>query len=167
MTSLHLEADSVLENPLSIVEEVVLGRDLPCERVSDEEFVAEMSSLWCNLKLWFVWKAECQTLMISCIFDGKVPERSRANLYPLLAMVNDALWLGHFGICAEESAISYRYSMILKSGASLTEDVMEDILSQAISECERFYPAFQSVVWGGKSVKEAMEAAIFETVGEA
>ena len=32
---------------------------------------------------------------------------------------------------------------------------------------DRFYPAFQYLVWGGKSVEEAAQAAMFETAGEA
>jgi len=44
---------------------------------------------------------------------------------------------------------------------------VEDLLDVTISECERFYPAFQFLVWGGKSPSEALDAAIIETVGEA
>ena len=42
-----------------------------------------------------------------------------------------------------------------------------DLLETAIGECERFYPAFQFALWGGKKPHEAMEAAMLETVGEA
>jgi hypothetical protein len=37
----------------------------------------------------------------------------------------------------------------------------------AVSECDRFYPAFQFVIWGGKSAAEAIGAAMLDTVGEA
>ena len=37
----------------------------------------------------------------------------------------------------------------------------------AITECERFYPAFQFVLWGGKSPVDALQAAMLECVGEA
>ena len=37
----------------------------------------------------------------------------------------------------------------------------------AIHACERYYPAFQFVVWAGKSAPEAMSAAMFDTEGEA
>jgi hypothetical protein len=37
----------------------------------------------------------------------------------------------------------------------------------AITECERFFPAFQFLLWGGKSATEALQAAMLETVGEA
>jgi len=41
------------------------------------------------------------------------------------------------------------------------------LIEIAITECERFYPAFQFVIWGGKSPAEAIAAAMLETVGEA
>ena len=44
---------------------------------------------------------------------------------------------------------------------------MEDLLDVSVAECERFYPAFQFVVWGGKTPAEAVESAILDTVGEA
>jgi len=41
------------------------------------------------------------------------------------------------------------------------------MLVNAIQACERYYPAFQFVVWAGKSAAEAMSAAMFDTEGEA
>ena len=40
-------------------------------------------------------------------------------------------------------------------------------LDIALAECNRFYPAFQSVLWGGAEVDHALEIALLETVGEA
>jgi len=37
----------------------------------------------------------------------------------------------------------------------------------ALSESERFYPAFQLVIWGGRTPLQAIEAALLVTVGEA
>jgi len=38
---------------------------------------------------------------------------------------------------------------------------------KGLAECERFYPAFQYLVWGGKSPTEAFGAAIIDPIGEA
>ncbi len=48
-----------------------------------------------------------------------------------------------------------------------TLEQMEDLVETALIECEKFYPAFQYVIWGGKSATEAIAAAMIETVGEA
>jgi hypothetical protein len=41
------------------------------------------------------------------------------------------------------------------------------LVESAIDECERFYPVFQFVLWGGKTPAEAIAAALIETQGEA
>ena len=44
---------------------------------------------------------------------------------------------------------------------------MLSMVETAIDECERFYPVFQFVLWGGKSPAEAISASLIETRGEA
>ena len=41
------------------------------------------------------------------------------------------------------------------------------MLVGAIHACERYFPAFQFVVWAGKPARAALDAAMFETSGEA
>ena len=40
-------------------------------------------------------------------------------------------------------------------------------MDTAAIECERFYPALQLVVWGGRSVADAIATAVMDTHGEA
>ena len=40
-------------------------------------------------------------------------------------------------------------------------------LKAALEACERYYQAFQFVVWAGKTAREALDGALFETLGEA
>ena len=51
--------------------------------------------------------------------------------------------------------------------ATLTVEERNRLVDIALSECERFYPAFQFVIWGGKPPNDAVQAALLETVGEA
>jgi hypothetical protein len=41
------------------------------------------------------------------------------------------------------------------------------VLGSALDSCERYFPAFQFVVWAGKPARDALDAALFETSGEA
>jgi hypothetical protein len=43
----------------------------------------------------------------------------------------------------------------------------QTMIDAAIEECERFYPVFQFVLWGGKTPAEAIESALIDTYGEA
>jgi len=38
---------------------------------------------------------------------------------------------------------------------------------RAVSACDQFFPAFQYILWAGKNSKEALEAVLFNTEGEA
>ena len=41
------------------------------------------------------------------------------------------------------------------------------LLSSALEACESYFQAFQFVVWSGIDAQSAVEAVMFETVGEA
>jgi hypothetical protein len=60
----------------------------------------------------------------------------------------------------------FRHSLIL-NGAEPTTAQCEAIVAAAIDSCERYYQAFQFVVWAGHSADDAMAGAMFETVGRA
>jgi hypothetical protein len=62
----------------------------------------------------------------------------------------------------------FRHSTILDARRrGLTLEQAEAIAEAAVEECERFYPVFQFVLWGGKSPGEAIAAALIDTHGEA
>jgi protein gp37 len=49
----------------------------------------------------------------------------------------------------------------------LNRPLAQALVESAIDECDRFYPAFQFVLWGGKTPREALEAAMVDAAGEA
>ena len=61
----------------------------------------------------------------------------------------------------------FRHALLLRGVAGVSAEQVEDLVELALVECERFYPAFQLVIWGGKTADEAMTAAILDPVGEA
>jgi hypothetical protein len=61
----------------------------------------------------------------------------------------------------------YRHAFPLRGVDNLVPQQVEDLLDNAITACEKFYPAFQYVIWGGKDPKQAIEASILEPIGEA
>ena len=40
-------------------------------------------------------------------------------------------------------------------------------IEAAVDECDRFYPAFQFVLWGDKSPQDALASAMVDAAGEA
>jgi hypothetical protein len=61
----------------------------------------------------------------------------------------------------------FRHTIPLRGMPGASIEQLEDVVDTALTECERFYPALQLVVWGGRSVSEAIAAAHMDTIGEA
>ncbi|MDE3015541.1 MAG: YbjN domain-containing protein [Pseudomonadota bacterium] len=167
MTAVAIKADEAMFNPLDIAEMVIMDREWVFDRPADGELIAEVGGTWCTYRLWFNWQEDSGGLALSCALESKLPKYALAKVYPLLALVNEKLWLGHFDICSEDHAVTFRHSLLLRDGAGTNAEHLQELIDVAVEECERFYPAFQSVVWGGKSPEEALVLSIFETVAEA
>ena len=168
MTSVSMvETHAPVGNPIDLVEEIVVANDWAHDRASEEEMIVEISGRWCDYRMYFLWQEELSALHFSCGFDMKVPKRRRGPLYELLALANERLWLGHFDLAAGDASPAFRYAVLLRGSGSASAEQVEDLVDIAVSECERFYPAFQLVIWGGKAAEEAMTAAIIEPIGEA
>jgi hypothetical protein len=167
MTALSLETKAASANPIDLVEEIVQANEWPHDRSSDEEMVIEISGRWCDYRLLFLWQREMSALHYSCAFEMNVPRTRRGPVYELLAAVNERLWLGHFDLADSDDSPSFRQGVLLRGVFGASVEQIEDLVDISISECERFFPAFQLVVWGGKSAKEAIAAAMIDPVGEA
>ena len=64
-------------------------------------------------------------------------------------------------------AIMFRHSLLLAGGAEPTEGQVEMMMTSAIDTCESYFQAFQTVVWSGANARDALDHAMFETLGEA
>jgi len=165
-TTLSTERDRAA-NPLDVVEQIVAANEWAFDRRSDGEIQAEAPGKWCDYGLHFAWSHEISAMHFTCAFDMKVPAPSRARLHELLALANEKLWIGSFGIEGEDGVPVFRHAMLLRGARSVSVESLEDMVDIAITECERFFPAFQYVLWGGKPPAEALAAAMLDPVGEA
>jgi hypothetical protein len=154
-------------NPLDILEQIIGANEWSFERRNDAEMAAEAPGKWCDYGLYFSWSAEISAMHFSCAFDLKVPAAKREKLFELLALANEKLWIGHFGIDSDDGVPVFRHSVLLRGAPSASAESLEDMVDIALTECERFFPAFQFVLWGGKQPTEALQAAMLDCVGEA
>ena len=164
--SVQLDRDRS-SHPLDILEQIIASNEWAFDRRSDGEMAAEAPGKWCDYGLHFSWSHEISAMSFTCAFDMKVPPESRDRLYELLALANDRLWIGHFGIEAEDGVPVFRHSVLLRGAQGASAESLEDMVDIAITECERFFPAFQFVLWGGKAPADALAASMLDCVGEA
>jgi hypothetical protein len=167
MSALTTSVQERAANPLDIMEQIAAANDWAFDRRNDSEMAAEAPGKWCDYGLYFSWSHEISAMQFTCAFDLKVPERRRGALYELLALANERLWIGHFGMDSDDGMPVFRHAVLLRGTAGASSESLEDMVDIAIAECERFFPAFQFVLWGGKSASEALQAAMLECAGEA
>lgn len=154
-------------HPLDTVEQLAATQDWPFDRSSEDEINLSVSGRWADYHVSFTWREDLEGLHLACTLDMKVPEQRRGEVSRLVARINEHLWLGHFDLWPEEGVLLYRYGLLLAGGAEITDGQCDAMLKLGLETCERYYPSFQYSVWAGKTAEEAMEAALFDTVGEA
>jgi hypothetical protein len=154
-------------NPLEIVEDLVVENDWLAERADEHELVIQMPGRWCDYKLLFVWQQAEHALHFCCRVAMKLEPSAQDRLNALLARINEKMWVGHFDIAREEKTILFRHTTLLRGIGTISAEIIEDLIELGVMEADRYFPAFQLIVWGGKSIDEALAAAILEPVGEA
>ena len=160
-------ADEPRINPLDVVERLATGNDWSFERAGDDEITILVTGRWTDYQLSYTWMGDIEALHLACAFDLKVPERRRTEAKALITLINEQLWVGHFDLWIKEGMVMYRHALVLAGGVAASGRQCEALLSTALDACERYFTAFQFVVWAGKDAKEALAAAMFDTSGEA
>jgi len=165
--SLTAYADEPRINPLDVVERLATGNDWSFERAGEDEITIMVTGKWTDYQLSYTWMADIEALHLACAFDLKVPERRRSEVQQLIALVNEQLWIGHFDLWTQDGMVMFRHALVLAGGVEATSQQCQALLSSALEACEGYFPAYQFVVWAGKPARQALDAAMFETSGEA
>lgn len=166
MSLIEFTSDSA-PNPLQVVEDVASVNSWAFERSGDDEITILVKGQWTDYQVCFTWMRDIEALHLACTFDMKIPEARRAEVQKLVALINEQLWVGHFDIWMQSGLIMFRQALPLNGGLTATNLQCEAMLAGGVDASERYYPAIQFAVWAGKTAREAMDAAMFDTEGEA
>ena len=154
-------------NPVDLIEQIAASHDWAFDRSGDDEITISVTGSWCDYNISLSWMGGLEALHLACAFDFKVQDRPKNEVMRLLALVNEQLWLGHFDLWQAEGVVMYRNALLLTEGVEAGTGQLEAMLGAAVDACERYYQAFQFVIWAGKTPEEALAAVLFETHGEA
>ncbi len=174
MSSLQFDIGADASAPIDMLEHYFSSHNWAFERDGDEEIVTTVKGSWSDYELRALWREEDRVLQFIALtgINGSAarsqPE-TRANLFETLALVNEQLWIGHFEQWSGDGAILFRHAVLLDGpdDAALSMPQAHALVDAAIDECERYFPVFQFVLWGGKSPRDALASAMVETEGEA
>jgi hypothetical protein len=169
MTTIELDGDGQRAAPIDMLETWFDAHGWTHERIGEEEIVASAQGSWGAYELRGVWREDDNVLQFMAFPDIKVADHQVGPVYETLGLINEQLWLGHFELWSGGGTVLFRHAVLLESGedGGLTLEQAETVIEVAVDEVDRFYPVFQFVLWGGKSPKDAIAAAMVETRGEA
>ncbi len=174
LTGFDADHSPTSDSPIEVLAQYFSGHGWSFEREGDEEIVTTVKGSWSDYELRGLWREDDQVLQfiaktgINASATRKDAE-TRANLFEVLGLVNEQLWIGHFEHWSGDGALLFRHAVLVDEdeGCHLSLAQVHALVDAAIEECERYYPAFQFVLWGGKGPREALAAAMVETEGEA
>lgn len=154
-------------NPLDVVEGVAAVNGWSFERDGEDEITIVVAGHWSDYQVSYTWMDDIEALHLACAFEFKVPELRRSEIQQLISLINEHLWVGHFDLWPQDGLVMFRHALVLAGGVTAAGSQCESLLATAVETSERYFPAFQYLVWAGKTAREALDAAMFETSGEA
>ncbi|EKE44234.1 hypothetical protein OCGS_1750 [Oceaniovalibus guishaninsula JLT2003] len=154
-------------DPIDIVEHIAEYREWEFDRVDDDQIAMAVEGQWRTYSMTLAWSPRDETLRLICTFEMDPPKETWPQLYAALNAANDNVWMGAFTFWAEQRLMVFRYGLALSGGQSAAPEQIERMIATAVQSAERFYPAFQLVCWGNRSVENAMQVAMAEAYGHA
>jgi len=154
-------------HPIDIVEHLAEHHEWDFDRIGDDQIAMAVEGQWRTYSITLAWSAYDETLRMVCTFEMEPPEDKLPALYHILNDVNDQCWAGAFTYWTEQKLMVYRYGLLMSGGQGASPEQIDTLIRAAVLNAERFYPAFQLVVWGDQKPQDAIQVAIAEAYGRA
>ncbi len=155
-------------NPIDTIEELFNVQEWPTQRPSDSEVIADVVGKWGVYSVHFLWDTNAGILQFVITSEELTVSRELlTNAYELCGRVSEQILVGHFEVISEANTIGFRHGLILPGTRTISEFLLEELINTGIDMCEKYYPAFQFVLFGSRSPSEAASMAMINTVGEA
>ena len=162
-----MDIENLPLNPIDIVEEVIYEKKWSFSRADEYELVADISSKWCQYRLYFTWSENIRAISFTITFDLKFPQNKIIKAYELIGLINEKLWLGHFDITSKNGIPAFRHTILSNADSDFLHKKLEKLVDIAIYECEKYYPSFQQVLFDEIEPSESLLFANFEVLGSA
>ncbi|ARC88179.1 YbjN domain-containing protein [Rhodovulum sp. MB263] len=161
----YLLSDEI--HPIDLVETLASHHDWEFDRVTDDQIAMAVVGQWRTYSITLAWSAFDETLRLVCTFEMEPPPERLPVLYETLNATNDMCWAGAFTFWHDQRLMVWRHGLMLSGGQTASPEQIDQLIQAAVSSCERFYPAFQLVVWADRTPANALQVAIADAYGRA
>ncbi|WP_210527020.1 YbjN domain-containing protein [Rubellimicrobium arenae] len=154
-------------HPIDVVETIATHYEWDFDRVAENQIAMTLEGQWRTYALTLAWSPADETLRLLCTYELDPPADRIPALHDLLNRINDLCWAGAFTWWEEEKMMVFRYGLVLAGDQIASPEQIDTMIHAAMMSAERFYPAVQLAIWGGRTPKDAMQVAIAEAYGRA
>lgn len=168
MISIPFEASYDDNNPIDMVEELAMAKGWAFTRLEDIAVNITLPGQKAKFDVNMEWQEEFSALLIACSLPMEIGPANYEMAAQALEKINQNLWLGHFDMSNKGKYPTFRHTLLLRMiPASIAVDLIADVFEIAMAECNRFYTTFQLAQAGDIRLHDDLNAAVFETIGEA
>ena len=153
-------------HPIDIVEHLAEHHEWEFDRIEENQIAMAVQGQWRTYSITLAWSGFDETLRLICSFEMEPPTEKLKDLYEILNVANDRCWTGAFTFWEEQRLMVYRYGLVL-AGQIATAEQIDTMISSSVLAAEKYYPAFQLVIYDNQSPDRAMQVAIAEAYGHA
>ena len=161
----HFSTDDL--HPIDIVEHLAEHHEWDFDRVTDDQIAMAVEGQWRTYSITLAWSPHDETLRLICTVEMDPPAERLGHLYETLNATNDMCWAGAFAYWRAQKLMVWRYGLVLAGEQTASAEQIDTMIRAAVMSAERFYPAFQLVVWGNEEPEAAMNVAMTEAYGRA
>ncbi len=157
-----------VSNPLDSVEDIFFSNEWNFERETEDELSVTVTGKMGTYSMKFVWQEDFSAMQFTCSYDLCIPEARLGEAAIAASAINAKLWLGHFDIQPGTKEPCFRHTTLFRgvTGCSGAEHI-EDLVDIALSECERYYSAFDLLSCTQKPKDGDLSLAMMDSAGAA
>lgn len=162
-----MQYPSSLSDPLDKVEQFLVQEQILFERTTEYEIQYSITGTWCDYPMWFRWLPVQAMVQVGLGIEARVPDNRRIEAKDLIVQINERLIIGHFDMWSADGTLVFRLGQLIESGNTVSEELARQMNRAAVDAAEVLIPAVNFLLWSEKTATQAVEAAMFETMGEA
>ncbi|MCK4945861.1 MAG: YbjN domain-containing protein [Alphaproteobacteria bacterium] len=155
-------------NPINMVEYLIESKGWKFSRHDEEAISIVIPGQKASFDVSIEWQEEFSALLFACSIPLEIADANYDMAAKALEQINQNLWLGHFDLSDKKKFPTFRHTLLLRMiPAGIAVDIVADVFDVAVAECNRFYTTFQLAQAGDIRLHDDLNAAVFETIGEA
>lgn len=155
------------DHPLEGVEDLLQGKDLSFQRITDDELFVEYRGRFGLYRMIFVWNAELGAMQFCSQLDVQITDANTDKALRTIADINTSLWMGHFDLPNENNIPTFRHTQLMRDDDTVYAlNYVADMMNIAVNACDKHYATFMTLSDNELATSEDLFFAMMPAMGQ-